>query len=195
MTPDKPTDIPTLADFIGACDAAFAFLIIEYGFERAPDPREYNEFSVRYRKGDLGVDIYGEGWGKYATCDLIRGADELDLGLLLPREQRTALPTGQIAQVHALAARLKNQASDFLRGDLTRFEAAVAEWKRITAHRPVSEATLLERALATAVTSAGHASKRGDYAEVIRLLEPHESALSAHQLRMLHEAREKNSSR
>lgn len=187
----KTGPIPTHAEFIGACDAAFAFLIIEHGFERAKEPREYNEFSVRYRKGELGVDVYGEGWGKYASCDLIRGKDELSLGLLFPREQRKALPAGQIAQVHELAARLKELGTDFLTGDFARFDAAVAEWKRVTAHRPVSEATLLERAIATAVTLAGHAAKSGNYAEVIRLLEPHESALSVHQLRMLREAREK----
>jgi len=40
------------------------------------------------------------------------------------------------------------------------------------------------------VTSAGHASKRGDHAEVVRLLEPFANALSARQKRMLDEARD-----
>ena len=86
---------------------------------------------------------------------------------------------------------LKEHAADFLSGDVRRFDAALAEWKRVTQPRPVSEAQRLDRQRQTAVTEAGHASKRGNYAEVVRLLEPHAKALSQHQLRMLETARQK----
>ena len=72
-----------------------------------------------------------------------------------------------------IASRLKDHAADFLSGDVRRFDAALAEWKRVTRPRPVSEAQRLDRQRQTAVTEAGHASKRGNYAEVVRLLEPH----------------------
>jgi hypothetical protein len=86
---------------------------------------------------------------------------------------------------------LKDHAADFLSGDVRRFDAALSEWKRVTRPRPVSEAQRLDRQRQTAVTEAGHASRRGNYAEVVRLLEPHAKELSQHQLRMLETARQK----
>jgi hypothetical protein len=186
---DSPT--PSLTEFLATCDAAFAFLISDYGFERLPEPREYNQYSVCFRKGDLQVEVYGENWGQNASCDLLRGKDNLYLSLIIPTAERKPWPRGQLNQIRALAERLKLHASDFLRGDLQRFEAALAEWKRVTAPRPISEAQLHDRAVATAVTLAGHASKQGNYAEVVKLLEPHEKELSLHQKRMLDEARQK----
>lgn len=181
---------PTLDEFLDACDRECDFLIRDYGFTRLAEPREYNEYSVRFRKGDLEVSIFGESWGKTASCELLRGKDELYLGFLVPAAERKGMPPGQLAQVKAIADRLKQYASDFLNGDMTRFDTALAEWKRITADRPVTEAHRHERELATAVTLAGHASKRGDHAEVVRLLGPHENELSQHQKRMLDESRD-----
>jgi hypothetical protein len=191
VTPEKPTDIPTLADFIGACDASFAFLILEYDFVRAAEPREYNPFSVFYRKDNREVEVYGEGYGQYASCDLVIDEDHLDLVFLIPAAERKALPKGQLAQVRELAARLRQHGADFLAGDTGRYATALAEWKRITTHRPVTEAHRHERELNTAVTEAGHASKRGDYAKVVQLLEPFAHELSPHQRRTLDDARER----
>ena len=127
---DKPAPIPTLAEFLGACDAAFAFLILEHGFERAAEKMEHAPYGVRYRKGELGVDVYGESYGKTAACALLRGLDRLDLGLLLPPAERKRLPSGQLAQVAALGAQLQQYGSDFLRGDLARYDAALMEWRK-----------------------------------------------------------------
>lgn len=155
---------------------------------------EYNEYSVCFRKDTLGVDVYGESWGKAASCDLVRGADRLHLGMLAPaapieaQKRKRALP-GQLAQVHALSSRLKLHASDFLRGDFGRFDAALAEWRRITRPRPVTQEQLIERQRQTALSLAGHASRRGDHAEVVRLLEPYANELSPRQRRMLENAR------
>jgi hypothetical protein len=128
VTRDKPTDIPTLADFIGACDAAFAFLILEHGFERAAEATDHAPYGVRYRKGELAVDIYGEGYGTLAACALLRGTDRLDLVWMLPPAERKPLPKGQLAQVAALASQLKRFGGEFLRGDTARYDAALIEW-------------------------------------------------------------------
>ena len=145
---------------------------------------------------EFGVDIYGENWGAAASCDLVRGEDHVYLGLLVPAAARQASRAkrtrpGQLAQIQTIASRLKDHAADFLSGDVRRFDAALSEWKRVTRPRPVSEAQRLDRQRQTAVTEAGHASRRGNYAEVVRLLEPHAKELSQHQLRMLETARQK----
>jgi hypothetical protein len=124
----KSNDIPSLADFIGACDASFAFLILEYGFTRAAETTEHSPYGVRYRKGELAVDVYGEGYGTLAACALLRGSDRIDLVWMLPAPERKPLPQGQLAQVTALAAQVRRYASDFLRGDTTRYDAALIEW-------------------------------------------------------------------
>ena len=164
---------PTLAEFLACCDAECEFLVRDYGFVRLPSPREYNEFSVRFRKGDLGVDVYGENWGENASCELVRGADRLHLGMLVTAVQgeipkRKRVQPSQLEQVHAIASRLKLHASDFLRGDLARFDAGLAEWRRITQRRPVTQEQIMERKRQTAVSEAGHASRRGDHAAVVR---------------------------
>jgi hypothetical protein len=185
---------PTLAEFIACCDAECEFLVRDYGFVRLPSPREYNEFSVCFRKGALGVDVYGENWGENASCELLRGADRLYLGMLVPVVQgeiqkRKPVQLPQLEQVHAIADQLKVHASDFLRGDLARYDAGLAEWRRITRPRPVTQAQIMERKRQTAVTLAGHAHRRGDHAEVVRLLEPWAAELSSRQRRMLENAR------
>jgi hypothetical protein len=193
---DKSTPTPTLEEFRACCDRECEFLVREYGFERLPEPLEYNEYSVRFRKLEFEVAIYGENYGEAASCELVRGEDRLYLGLLVPAEKRSGSRSrrtrpGQLAQIHTIAALLKNHAVDFLRGDVRSFDVALAEWKRVTRPRPVSEAQRMERQRQTAVTEAGHASRRGNYAEVVRLLEPHADALSQHQRRMFEAAREK----
>ena len=192
---DKSTPSPTLEEFLACCDRECEFLVRDYGFERLSSPLEYNEYSVRFRKMEFEVDIYGENWGATASCDLIRGEDHVYLGLLVPAADRPARAKrarpGQLAQIQTIASLLKDHAADFLSGDLRRFDAALSEWKRVTRPRPVSEAQRLDRQRQTAVTEAGHASRRSNYAEVVRLLEPYARELSQHQLRMLETARQK----
>jgi hypothetical protein len=188
--------VPTLEEFLACCYTACEFLVREYGFLRLSSPREHNPYSVRFQKGDLGVDVFGESYGETVSCDLLKGGARLDLGLLVPAAQRktprrNGTRPGQIAQIQEIAARLKLHASDFLSGDTSRFDSAVKEWERITRPRPVTEAQRMERQRQQAVTAAGHASRRADYAEVVRLLEPYAGELSSHQRRMLEVARDK----
>lgn len=190
------TPIPTLEEFLECCRKECEFLVSEYSFELLSSPKEYNDFSVRYGKGDLEVDIFGENWGKTASCELLRGKDSLYLGFLVPAQERKTpkskrVSPGQLVQVQTIAALLKTHASDFLRGDLARYESALAEWRRITRPREMTEAHRLERERALALTTAGHASKRGNHAEVVRLLEPYADTLSNHQRRILELARKK----
>ena len=193
---DASTRVPTLAEFIACCQAECEFLAGEYGFVLLASPREHNRFSVRFRKGEFGVDVYGEGYGETASCDLVRGEDRLPLSMLVPAADRGAhrrkrARPGQLAQVQRIATQLKLHASDFLCGDSSRFDAALAEWRRITQPRLVTEAQRIERERQQALTAAGHASKRADHAEVVRLLQPYADGLSPHQRRMLEMAREK----
>jgi len=192
---NDPSPTPTLDEFLACCQAACEFLVRDFGFQQLPSPREYNDYSMRFRKGEIGVDIYGENWGQNASCDLVRGDAQLGLGLLIPASQRAAprrgrKHPGQLEQIQALATFLKLHAGDFLSGDTRRFDAAHAEWVRITRPRVVTEAHRAERRRQQDLTAAGHASKRGDHTEVIRLLEPHAGSLSSHQRRLLETARQ-----
>jgi len=189
----EPPPIPSLEEFLACCRAECEFLVHEYGFQLLDSPREYNAFSVRYRNGEIGVDVYGENWGQNASCELFRGKDELNLFLLWneepPPKKRKRAVLGQLEQVRNIADFLKRQASDFLTGDFTRFDPALAEWRRMTQPRQLTEEERRARRLQQAVSVAGHALKRGDHAEVVRLMEPHENELSPHQRQMLETAR------
>lgn len=191
----KPIEPPTLDEFLSHCRAQCAFLVSEYGFEILPTPKEYNPFSVRFVKGELGVDIYGENYGENASCDLNRGTDRLALGFMMPVEERKPpklrrVIRGQLAQIDDIADRLKRHASEFLEGDTQRFDAALAEYKELTKPGPpITEERRQERAREQAIALAGHAAKRGDHDEVVRLLEPHAAHLSPHQRQLLETAR------
>jgi hypothetical protein len=192
----KPVQIPTLEEFLACCHTACEFLVSEYGFELIDSPLEYNAFSVRYQKGEFEVDIYGENWGANASCDLVKGNQRLYLGLLAladpePPPRRARAKRNQLEQIHQIADLLKLLASDFLGGDTKRFDSALMEWKRISKPRQLTEAEKAARLLQSAVSAAGHAQKREDYAEVVRLLSPHERTLSPHQRQMLATARER----
>jgi hypothetical protein len=93
---DESTPTPTLEEFLACCDRECEFLVRDYGFERLSSPKEYNEYSVRFRKMELEVDIYGENWGATASCDLIRGEDHVYLGLLVPASR----PVSIASQTH-----------------------------------------------------------------------------------------------
>ena len=121
---------PTLDEFLAACDTAFAFLVRDYGFKRLAKPMEFNRYSVRFKKDELEVDVYGESYGDSAECQLVRGDDRLYLSLLLPLSAQTPRPQGQLAQVAAIAAELQQHASDFLSGDAARFDSWLSEWRK-----------------------------------------------------------------
>ena len=190
----KPLEPPTLDEFLSHCRAKCAFLVSEYGFELSPTPKEYNEFSVRFVRGEFEVDVYGESYGQTADCDLLRGKDRVALGFMMPAEERKPRKLrkairGQLAQIDDIADRLQRHASDFLRGDTRRFDVALAEWKEITKPRPITDERRQEREREQAIAPAGHAAKRGDYAEVVRLLEPYAAFLSPHQRQLLETAK------
>ena len=191
----KPIEPPTLEEFLRHCHEQCGFLVSEYGFELLPDPLEYNAFSMRFVKGELGVDLYGESYGENASCDLVRGTDRLALGFMMPVDERKPrklrrVIRGQLAQIDDIADRLERHASEFLRGDTQRFDAALAEFKELTKPGPpITEERRQERAREQAIATAGHAAKRGDHAEVVRLLEPHAAHLSPHQRQLLEAAR------
>jgi hypothetical protein len=184
---------PTLEEFKEACRRECSFLVSEYDFQEMPEPREYNDFSVCFRRGALGVDVFGEGWGQHASCDLVHGKEELGIGSLVPKgawpQHSRRHPPDQLEQIATIGAMLRAHCTDFLTGDLTRFSAAVARWKEITKPRPISDAQREQRAFDTACSEAGHAFKRGDFNRVIELLTPHMSRLGRRHAAMLEAAR------
>jgi len=184
---------PTLEQFTEACRRECAFLITEYGFQEMPEPREYNQFSVCFRRGPFGVDVYGEGWGEFARCDLIHAGEHLGFGSLVPNEalppRPRRSPPDQLEQIAIIGPLLRAHCTDFLVGDLTRFTTALTRWKEITRQRPVSQAQRDQRAFDTACSQAGHAFKRGEYGRVIELLAPHAARLGRHHAAMLEAAR------
>src|SRR5262245_14067931 len=186
---------PTLEEFKDACRRECDFLVSEYSFQEMPEPREYNEFSVRFRRGSLGVDVYGEGWGEFARCDLIHGDERLEFGSLVPatawppRSRRS--PPNQLEQIVTIGTLLRAHCNDFLTGDLGRFTAALARWKEITRPRAITPAQREQRAFDSACSEAGHAFKRGEFGRVIELLAPHTSRLGRRHAAMLEAARKR----
>jgi hypothetical protein len=128
--------VPTLPEFKRTCREEFAFLVESFGFHEAVGPPSSERFSVRFEKGDLGLEIRGEGYGTTASCRLNRAEKgPLDLIYLVPpgdRPQRTARRDrmGQLDHVRELAQQAQVHARDFLSGDGSRFEAAWAERSR-----------------------------------------------------------------
>lgn len=195
---NRDLTIPALRDFIATCREQFAFLESHFQFLLLPTPREYNAFSVRWRRGEFGVDVYGEGYGTSASCDLLIGeSDVVSLGLLIPPSERSAprpkkQRPDQLEQVRILAHLLQVHAADFLGGDRQRFDATLKEWRRVRAPQRQTPEDIVNKARRVAGTEAGHAFKRGDFAKVVQLLEWHEGHLSRRQRSMLIAARSKH---
>jgi hypothetical protein len=108
-----------------------------------------------------------------------------------PRPSRRRRQPDQLEQIALIAGMLRAHCTDFLTGDLTRFNAAVARWKEITRPRPISAEQREQRAFDTACSEAGHAFKRGEFKRVIELLAPHMSRLGRRHAAMLEEARKR----
>jgi hypothetical protein len=184
---------PTLEEFKDACRRACGFLMSQHHFQEVQAPRQYNEFSLCFRRGSLGVDVYGEGWGEVASCDLIHGDDQLSFGWLIPHTAQPQLSRrprpNQLDQIATIGALLQTHCTDFLTGDLARFAAALARWKEMTRPRAISPAQREQRAFDSACSEAGHAFKRGDFSRVIELLAPHVGRLGRRHAAMLETAR------
>jgi len=128
-TPEPP--IPTLAEFIETCRAAFRFLVDDFGFQEARYSDPYQQFLVRFTKDDRWLDVYGEGYGRSANCRVGCGnrgplylvyLKDASLPKPSPKEKPGRGPeTGQLAGIRREAQFAREHAKDFLSGDTSRF--------------------------------------------------------------------------
>ena len=126
---------PSLAEFLHAGRTAFAFLA-EYGFvERRPPPHREGAFQLWFEAGDRIVILKGEGYGATASITFEttdgRGASlAYFVPAAAPRSRRESV--GQLHAIRSLAGEVEAHATDFLSGDLQRYNRIAREqppWK------------------------------------------------------------------
>jgi hypothetical protein len=184
--------IPSLGEFKDAILTHCGFLLRDFGFTALPDPLEHNEYSVRFRKGKFGVDVYGEGYGTHVDCRLLHGSSEESVWIhrpvpaRLPRKRRTKGPgPTQLAQIERIAGALREHWTDFLEGDLTSFRQRSAAWLAFQRSLKRTPEQMARRPFDIASTEAGHAFKSGEFARVVLLLRPYSALLGKKQKQML----------
>ena len=102
------TPVPTLTEFIETCRTEFRFLVDDFGFQEAQSSNPYQQFLVRFTKDDRSLEVYGEGYGKFAECRVCCGnKGPLALIYLVPdasRPKRSRLrdQMGQLDQIREL---------------------------------------------------------------------------------------------
>ena len=184
--------ISSLEKFKRACLEHCDFLVRELGFTVLPDPLEYNEYSVRFRKGTMGVDVYGEGYGTIADCKLRHGDTEVSVWTYAPiparqprmRRKKGSMPT-QLEQIEGIAAALREHWMDFLAGDPTSFHQRLTAWTDYWNNQRATPAQLARKPFNVASTQAGHAFKNGEFSRVVDLLSPYAAVLGKKQRKML----------
>ena len=175
---------------------AYRDLLIEGDFAELAGQRDkrVKPYSVRIGSGTTVIEVEGISWGADVWTKVFRlheaNSDCYGLPIWdLVRERRAdehdkpAKRPGQRSAIFADAADLVTYAQDVLSGDfigLAQVEARLqrAEAERLT-HLPSPE----EKAARTAAAEAGHAFQSGEYAQVVKLLEPHLALLPASQVR------------
>gem|GEM_PF-6676663 len=121
---------PTEEEFKAAAEDAFGFLG-PHGFAlEMPSRYPEDRFQIWFRRGDFVIVVRGEGWGEFTATTIEHTSGvELDIGRLVPKDQRPALPKnrkkwpGQLEQMNRQAKWLATYGIDFLGGDYERFFA------------------------------------------------------------------------
>jgi hypothetical protein len=160
-----------------------------------PDDAERNAFSVRLGNTTTVIEVQGINYGAAAWTKVLRACDAdsdyygFPIYQLLAdrnpgrRAARKKRPAGQHADIFRDAADIIEHAQDVLQGDFTALETIVEQRNREEKERLARAPSPQQRKANTACSAAGHAFKRGDYNEVVRLLEPHLELISAAQRR------------
>jgi hypothetical protein len=192
--------IPSFAEFRKCVLAAYAPLICTMGFVELPrrQGRDVNRFSVRIGNATTVIEVEGIHWGTAAWTKVFRtsgpGASggglpinkllQLRQGLQFERaSKRRRKQPDQLADVTETAAAILEHARDVLMGDFSELDW-IAEQERPFRQEQLNKALPKEqKAAVVAASEAGHAFKRGHYARVVELLEPHLSHLSPSQRR------------
>lgn len=120
-------------EFVQTAQAAFAYLVDEFGFHQEPVADE-TELAVAFSNGRTRVVVEGRDWGLNARVAFGNAAafENFDLADLISlrrtpaelRPERGSLKRGsrQLDQVRYYAEKLRAIGADILRGDRTVFE-------------------------------------------------------------------------
>ena len=131
---------PSLAQFIAACRAEFAFLISDYGFSEAPPkPSPYaayaDPFTVRFVHDDLEIVIQGINYGQNVIIKIRDGHGATISPLLLHPDfiphTHNPLPRarGQLNQIAQTAQLLREHGRALLAGDRSVIDSALARYE------------------------------------------------------------------
>jgi hypothetical protein len=195
--------LPTLDEFRACVLAAYAALFRSMGFVELP-PRQgkgVNSFSVRIGNATTIIEVEGIHWGMGAWTRVFRAPDgeesraglpihrllQLRQGLTVKQveraQQRRRRKPDQLTDIEEMATAIIGHARDVLMGEFSELER-IAEAERLLERERLEQALPREqKAAVVAASEAGHAFKRGDYAKVVELLQPHLSHLSPSQRR------------
>ena len=192
---------PSLIEFRTCVFDSYAPVIHSMGFvELKPRQGEYvNDFSVRIGNDTTVIEVDGINYGFHAWTKIFRAsaADDDRYGLPIYKllQQRQGLNAKEIRQLHRReqncadqleevrekAKAILSHAKDVLSGDFSTLDK-IAEQERHLQQEQLAKALPSEqKAAVVAATEAGHAFKRGDFHNVVALLEPHLSRLPASQ--------------
>jgi len=190
--------IPSFDEFRAWVLAAYAPLMRSMGFVELPgrQGKGVTCFTVRLQNATTIIEVEGIHYGTAAWTKVFRASDKEETGAGLPiyrllqlrqgltaKQHRRRNRQGQLAEVEETAAAIIKHAGDVLLGDFSELER-LAETERLLQRKRLEKALPREeKAAAVAASEAGHAFKRGDYAKVVELLEPHLAHLSPSQRR------------
>jgi hypothetical protein len=190
--------IPSFEEFRECVLAAYAPLIRTMGFVELPrrQGRNLNRFSVRIGNATTTIEVEGIHWGTAAWTKVFRTSGRGASGEGLPINRLLQLRQGlqferaskrrrkqpdQLADLTETAAAILEHARDVLMGDFSELDQ-IAEQDRLIRQEQLKKALpKQQKAAVVAASEAGHAFKRGDYARVVELLEPHLPHLSPSQ--------------
>jgi hypothetical protein len=188
---------PSLAQFMAACRADFAYLISDYGFSEAPPElsRYADPFTVRFVRDDLEIVIQGINYGQNVITEIRHGHGATLRPVLLhpdfiPYANNPLPPArGQLNQIAQTAQLLREHGRALLAGDLSVIDNALARYEAgLIAYEAPRAA---RRRFHTDVEEAVAAYRSANWALVVELLEPREAELSARMARKLAAARGK----
>jgi len=193
--------IPSFDEFRECVLAAYAPLVCTMGFVEFPRRRgtDTNRFTVRLGNATTIIEVEGIHWGTGAWTKVFRTSDSEASRQGLPIHQLLQLRQGltkkqvekalkrrqkqsdQLAEIKETATAILEHARDVLMGDFSELER-IAEQQRLFEQEQLEKALPMEqKGAVVAASEAGHAFKRGDYAKVVELLEPHLPYLSPSQ--------------
>ena len=195
--------VPSQQELIDAIRAEMDFLVNTYGFQEVTDRSEkyINPYSVLYRKKHVELLVEGVSYGfglsaefRIETHSGQSKAERINLGyLIMLRAPQLLQPTypekrGQLTHLPKLAEGLRLAAQDLLAGDLSHLDE-IRDFIKKEQHK--SERDSHRKEVSKIDVKSQEAFHQGNFRQVIDLLLPIESELSASGRKRLEMARER----